>query len=162
MELAKIWEALDRGSRSLSNLRRGLWLGILLLYCAASIILPIIKAEGLRAVFAPILVRRPSTKVRNASSFTWFDSCIPKVQGTDIRCQRDSCLQRRKMLSSVQHVYDFYPNFCLTTLLELQILLHRGPSTQNLGKSSSIRPKEEVGINVDTTFKTYDNPSKLN
>lgn len=39
---------------------RGLWLGVLLLWGAAAIILPIIHAEGLRAVFAPWLLRRPA------------------------------------------------------------------------------------------------------
>ncbi|KAK9812223.1 hypothetical protein WJX73_005146 [Symbiochloris irregularis] len=38
---------------------RGLYMGILLLWCAACIIFPIIQAEGLRAVFAPILTRSP-------------------------------------------------------------------------------------------------------
>ena len=51
-------------------LRRGLWLGILLLYCAASIIFPIIQAEGFRAVFAPYLVRSPTAEVGPAMHLT--------------------------------------------------------------------------------------------
>jgi hypothetical protein len=34
-------------------------MGVLLLWCAASIILPIIQAEGIIAVFFPFLLRRP-------------------------------------------------------------------------------------------------------
>lgn len=39
---------------------RALWMSVLLLWGAAAIILPIIRAEGLRAVFAPGLVRKPT------------------------------------------------------------------------------------------------------
>ena len=39
--------------------RRGVWMGVLLLWCAASIILPIIQAEGALRVFFPYLVRNP-------------------------------------------------------------------------------------------------------
>mmetsp|Transcript_2009 Transcript_2009/g.5981 ORF Transcript_2009/g.5981 Transcript_2009/m.5981 type:complete len:524 (-) Transcript_2009:1883-3454(-) len=50
---------------------RGLWLGVLLLWGAAAIILPIIRAEGIRAVFAPWLVRKPAASAhritRNSS-----------------------------------------------------------------------------------------------
>lgn len=42
---------------------KGLWQGVLLLWGAAAIILPIIRAEGLRAVFAPWLVRSPRARV---------------------------------------------------------------------------------------------------
>ena len=52
------------------TLCRGLWLGILLLYCAASIIFPIIQAEGFRAVFAPYLVRSPTAEVGPAMHVT--------------------------------------------------------------------------------------------
>ncbi|BDA46860.1 Squalene epoxidase 1 [Coccomyxa sp. Obi] len=38
---------------------RGVWMGVLLLWCAACIILPIIQGEGIVAVFFPYLVRRP-------------------------------------------------------------------------------------------------------
>ncbi|EFN52926.1 hypothetical protein CHLNCDRAFT_137251 [Chlorella variabilis] len=38
---------------------RGVWLGVLLLYSAACIILPIIWKEGIRAVFFPFLAPRP-------------------------------------------------------------------------------------------------------
>ena len=38
---------------------RGVWMGMLLLWCAASIIVPIIRAEGIVAVFFPFLVRQP-------------------------------------------------------------------------------------------------------
>lgn len=34
-------------------------MGVLLLWCAACIILPIIQGEGIVAVFFPYLVRRP-------------------------------------------------------------------------------------------------------
>lgn len=49
---------------------RGLWVGIMLIYSACCIILPIIRAEGVRAVFMPFLTRppRPSAKLRKAAS----------------------------------------------------------------------------------------------
>lgn len=42
---------------------KAVWLGVLLLWGAAAIILPIIRAEGIRAVFFPRLVRRQRTTV---------------------------------------------------------------------------------------------------
>ena len=42
---------------------KAVWLGVLLLWGAAAIILPIIRAEGIRAVFFPWLVRRQKTIV---------------------------------------------------------------------------------------------------
>ena len=49
---------------------RGLWVGAMLVYSACCIILPIIKAEGVRAVFAPMLTRPPraSQHLRRAAS----------------------------------------------------------------------------------------------
>ena len=38
-------------------------MGVLLLWCAASIIVPIIRAEGIIAVFFPYLVRQPQVRV---------------------------------------------------------------------------------------------------
>ena len=43
---------------------RSLWTCVMLLYGAAAIILPIIKAEGIRAVFFPQLVRQPRPAVQ--------------------------------------------------------------------------------------------------
>ena len=37
-------------------------MGMLLLWCAACIILPIIKGEGIVAVFFPYLIRRPQVR----------------------------------------------------------------------------------------------------
>ena len=37
-------------------------MGMLLLWCAASIIVPIIKAEGIIAVFFPYLIRQPQVR----------------------------------------------------------------------------------------------------
>ena len=39
-------------------------MGMLLLWCAASIIVPIIRAEGIIAVFFPYLVRSPQVLTR--------------------------------------------------------------------------------------------------
>ena len=44
--------------------RRGLWQGLLIIWCAACIIGPIIKAEGLRRTFFPLLAT--TAKVRPA------------------------------------------------------------------------------------------------
>ena len=46
----------------------GLWMGILLLYGAARIILPIIYAEGICAVFLPRLAARPIHGMRKVAS----------------------------------------------------------------------------------------------
>lgn len=42
-----------------------MWLGVLLIWGAAAIIFPIIRAEGIRAVFFPQLVRKQKTTVSN-------------------------------------------------------------------------------------------------
>lgn len=49
---------------------RGVWIAALLIASACSIIFPIIKAEGFRAVFVPILTRppRPGPQMRKAAS----------------------------------------------------------------------------------------------
>lgn len=49
---------------------RGVWIALLLIYSACSIIFPIIAAEGIRAVFLPILTRppRPGAQMRKAAS----------------------------------------------------------------------------------------------
>ena len=44
-----------------------MWLGVLLLWGAAAIILPIIKAEGIRAVFFPQLLQRQKPTVSNVT-----------------------------------------------------------------------------------------------
>lgn len=41
---------------------RGVWMSVLLLWCAACIILPIIQGEGVVAVFFPYLIRRPQVR----------------------------------------------------------------------------------------------------
>ena len=41
---------------------RGVWMSVLLLWCAACIILPIIQGEGIVAVFFPYLIRRPQVR----------------------------------------------------------------------------------------------------
>ena len=46
-------------------------MGMLLLWCAASIIVPIIKAEGIIAVFFPYLVRQPQVR-----PFAPMQSCL--------------------------------------------------------------------------------------
>ena len=48
---------------------RGVWVAVLLLYSACCIIFPIIAAEGVRAVFLPMLTRppRPSAQMRKAA-----------------------------------------------------------------------------------------------
>ena len=54
------WDAtLQAGVCCLATVRRGVWMGMLLLWCAACIIVPIIQAEGIIAVFFPYLIRRP-------------------------------------------------------------------------------------------------------
>ena len=47
---------------------KGLWMGLLLLLGAARIILPIIYAEGPRAVFAPSLAPRPMGGIKRVQS----------------------------------------------------------------------------------------------
>ena len=49
---------------------KGAWIAVLLVYVACCIILPIIKAEGIRAVFIPILTKppRPTPQLRKAAS----------------------------------------------------------------------------------------------
>lgn len=46
----------------------GLRMAIALLITAASIILPIIRAEGMRAVFFPVLAPRPTTGIKRVQS----------------------------------------------------------------------------------------------
>ena len=52
---------------------RGVWMGMLLLWCAACIIVPIIRAEGIVAVFFPYLIRRPQV----ASTYCACKLCTP-------------------------------------------------------------------------------------
>ena len=49
---------------------KGLWVAVMLIYYACTIILPIIKAEGIRAVFMPFLTRPPvpGAQMRKAAS----------------------------------------------------------------------------------------------
>jgi len=49
---------------------RAVWVAVMLIYSAASIIFPIIAAEGVRAVFLPFLTRPPraSSQLRKAAS----------------------------------------------------------------------------------------------
>ena len=65
-------------------------MGMLLLWCAASIIVPIIRAEGIIAVFFPFLVRQPQacsppahkpfcTMMRGCTQLTWPGIDIPRV-----------------------------------------------------------------------------------
>ena len=55
-------------------------MGMLLLWCAASIIVPIIKAEGIIAVFFPYLVRQPQVR-----PFPAVQTCLSKQQDVQIR-----------------------------------------------------------------------------
>ena len=55
---------------------RGVWMGMLLLWCAASIILPIIKAEGIIAVFFPYLVRQPQVTPHPPADLTDMSLCV--------------------------------------------------------------------------------------
>ena len=49
-------------------------MGMLLLWCAASIIVPIIRAEGIIAVFFPYLVRSPQVLTSSSCLHTELDS----------------------------------------------------------------------------------------
>ena len=60
-------------------------MGMLLLWCAASIIVPIIRAEGIVAVFFPYLVRSPQVLSSSPCLQAEFDSfkgpVPPSVRG---------------------------------------------------------------------------------
>ncbi|CAK0785279.1 hypothetical protein CVIRNUC_008485 [Coccomyxa viridis] len=64
---------------------RGVWMGMLLLWCAASIIVPIIRAEGIVAVFFPYLIRSPQvvkpSTMRHAFSSSDFSEAILRSHG---------------------------------------------------------------------------------
>lgn len=57
-------------------------MGMLLLWCAASIIVPIIRAEGITAVFFPYLVRQP--QVRAPQLCTHMPLCIMTWEHTQL------------------------------------------------------------------------------
>ncbi len=63
------------------RLRRGVWMGVLLLWCAASIILPIIQAEGVLRVFFPYLVRNPQV---TPPAWNARDPSAPDEVGTPV------------------------------------------------------------------------------
>ena len=56
-------------------------MGILLLCCAASIILPIIRAEGILPVFFPYLVRSPQAR---AASFQLPESLSNAIKWSNV------------------------------------------------------------------------------
>ena len=67
---------------------RGIWMGVLLLWGAAAIILPIIRAEGIRAVFFPWSLPRQRLAASNLSrhsSSCWQQSVYD--QDADARTQ---------------------------------------------------------------------------
>ena len=62
-------------------------MGMLLLWCAASIIVPIIRAEGIIAVFFPYLVRSPQVLTSLPCLHSELDRCdIYDCVGNRMHC----------------------------------------------------------------------------
>lgn len=61
---------------------RGVWISVLLIYSACCIIFPIIRNEGVRAVFMPLLTKapRPNSKIRRAASELKMNGVSRKMQ----------------------------------------------------------------------------------
>lgn len=58
---------------------KGVYMGVMLLHCACCIILPIIRAEGVRAVFFPVIASQPpmGAAMRRASSRNLLAKAVP-------------------------------------------------------------------------------------